>query len=113
MKRSALTILAAAALLGGCAGSSNLVGTWEATGQPPEGFSVAEVTFRDNGTYSAEVTEGGRDMSDSGSWSKSGKNLEFEGARATRIYEARLRGGDLILTDPDTGQSVTMVRSGG
>lgn len=102
-------VLAAAFLLGGCS-SSNIVGTWRASGEPQEGFSVAEATFRDDGSYSAEVVEGGRQMSDSGEWSKRGKNLELEGQQATRVYEAQVRGDELVMTDPESGRSVTLQR---
>src|SRR5690606_18100734 len=64
MKRSVL-VLVAGLLLGGCS-SSNIVGTWKAAGDPGEGFSVAEATFRDDGSYSAQVVEGGREMTDTG-----------------------------------------------
>jgi osmotically-inducible protein OsmY len=109
MKRSVMMVLGGSLLLGGCS-SSNLVGTWRASGESGEGFSVAEATFRDDGSYSAEVVEGGREISDSGQWSKRGKKLELQGERATRTYEARVRGAELIMTDPETGQSVTLER---
>jgi hypothetical protein len=111
MKRSVLMVLAAGLLLGGC-GSSNIVGTWRATGDPGEGFSVAEATFRDDGSYSAQVVEGGREMTDSGQWSKSGKKLELQGQRTTRVYETRISGDEMTMTDPDSGRSVTLEREG-
>lgn len=109
MKRRAVTVLAAAFLLGGCS-SSNIVGTWHASGDQGEGFSVAEATFRDDRSYSAEVVEGGRQMTDSGEWTKRGNKLELESQQATRVYEVRVRGDELTMTDPDTGQSVTLER---
>lgn len=109
MKRRVMTVLAAGLLLGGCA-SSNIVGTWRASGEPEEGFTVAEATFRDDRSYSAEVVESGRQMSDSGEWTKRGNKLELEGQQATRVYEVRVRGDELIMIDPDTGQSVTLER---
>lgn len=110
MKRSVLMIVAAGLLLGGCS-SSNIVGTWRAQGAPGEGFSVAEATFRDDGSYSAEVVEGGREMTDTGQWTKRGKNLELQGQHATRTYEAQVRGDELTMTDPDSGQSQTFERA--
>jgi hypothetical protein len=114
MKRShvgRVGLLAGVALLGGCAGS-NLVGTWKGAGAADDAFSVASVTFRGNGTYSADVTEHGREMADSGSWSRSGKKLELSG-HAQRHYEVRIRGDELTMTDPTTGSSATLHRSGG
>lgn len=111
MKRttSVLGIVAGVLLLGGCS-TSSIVGTWQASGEPGEGFSVAEATFRDDQTYSAEVVEGGRELTDSGEWSKRGKELELRGQHATRVYEARVRGDELVMTDPETGQSQTFER---
>jgi len=103
--------LLAGIVLGGCGGgASNLVGTWRATGAPGEEFSVAEATFRDDKSYSAEVVEGGREITDRGEWAKRGKNLELRGEYATRVYEARVRRDELVMTDPETGQSQTFER---
>ena len=111
MKRSMMAVLVAGVVLGGCS-SSNIVGTWRGTGAPGEGFTVAEATFRDDGSYSADVVEGDREMSDSGQWTKRGKTLELQGQRATRVYEARVRGDELTMTDPESGKSATLERAG-
>lgn len=101
--------LLGSAVLGGC-GTASIVGTWHASGEPGAEFSVAEATFRDDRTYSAEVLEGGREITDSGEWSKRGKELELRGQHATRVYQARVSGDELVMTDPQTGQSQTFER---
>ena len=114
MKRQALTLLFAAAMLGGCA-SSNLVGSWESTGEDPGAFEVGSVMFRDDGTYSADVNYESREMQDRGQWTyRSGTlTLDSSSDAPDRAYKVKVKGDTMTITNPDTGQSVTMSRVDG
>ena len=114
MKRRVVTMLFAAALLGGCA-TPNLVGSWESSGEDPGDFDVGAVTFRDDGTYSADVTYEDREMEDRGQWTYRSSTLTFDSSSEApdRSYTVKVKGDTMTITNPDTGQSVTMTRVGG
>ncbi|MFG0285648.1 MAG: lipocalin family protein [Phycisphaerales bacterium JB039] len=111
MKRQFASVLIVGALLGGCA-NSNLVGAWESTGEDPGAFEVGSVMFRDDGTYSADVNYESREMQDRGEWTyRSGTlTLDSSSDAPDRSYKVKVKGDTMTITNPETGQSVTMAR---
>ncbi|MEX2217742.1 MAG: hypothetical protein WD749_03200 [Phycisphaerales bacterium] len=109
MTRLAIAILAAAAL-GGCA-SSPVVGTW--TGRGGAGtapFSFGSVSFVGDQTFTAEARYGGNIRVQSGTWSAQGDRLMLSTNGAQREYTYKVEGGELVVTEPKSGHSITLDR---
>lgn len=111
MRTKVILSLAVLALgLGGCAGSGP-VGTWsgrDANQNTP--FSFGSVSFVGDNTFTAEARYGGQTRVQSGTWSATGDRLELRAENTTREYTFQADASTLVVTDPKSGQSVTLDR---
>jgi hypothetical protein len=96
--------------LAGCA-SNSIVGTW--SGRAPAGaqpFSFGSVTFVGDNTFTAEARYGNEVRVQSGTWSADGDNLRLSAAGAERSYTYRVGDDELVVTDPESKNSITLDR---
>ena len=107
----ALSAAAIVALtLGGCA-SSPVVGTW--TGRDTNAstpFTFGSVSFVGDKTFTAEAKYGGNTRVQSGTWDAAGSDLKLKSGDTTRNYTYKVAGGELVVTDPKSGHSITLDR---
>lgn len=111
MTRCPIIVLSALAL-GGCAASSNsVVGTWTGRGQPDDRpFTFGSVSFVGDHTFTAEARYGGDIRVQSGTWTASDNELHLAAGDTRRQYTYRVEGDELIVTDPQSGESITLDR---
>ncbi len=100
----------------GCAsnGNNGLAGTWRAdenirTRDPDVGrFQFGAVTFAEDGTYTAHMIYGERQLGESGKWRTSGNRLDLP--VSDRSYRYNLDGDALRLTDFETNTTLVLNR---
>lgn len=91
---------------------SPVVGTWSARGQADDApFSFGSVSFVGDKTFTAEAKYGGQSRVQSGSWATKGNELMLTAGDTKRSYTYKMEGGNLIVTEPKSGHSVTLVRN--
>ncbi len=103
----ALTV--GALLLTGCA-SPGIVGTWNGRGDNKSAFTFGSVSFVGDQTFTAESKYSGNTRVQSGTWSTSGDQLTLTADKTVRHYSYKLSGGELTVTDPKSGHSITLDR---
>jgi hypothetical protein len=104
---------AAGLMLGGCANQhrDGLVGTWTGRAGPDDApFSFGSVSFVGDNTFTAEARYGQNVRVQSGTWETSGENLTLHADRTDRRYRYRVANNELTVTDPDSGNAVTLDR---
>jgi uncharacterized lipoprotein NlpE involved in copper resistance len=114
MKRALVGAVSFAALaLGGCAnnGGNSVVGTWTGRGSPADApFSFGAVSFVGDNTFTAEARYGGQARMQHGTWETSGDRLALTANGSQREYTYKVDDGELTVTDPGSGNSVTLDR---
>jgi hypothetical protein len=100
----------AAALLAGCAGSG-IQGSWKSTNEPSgSDFELGKVTFAEDGSYTATVMYADQERDDAGTWTFEDGKLTLEGHGGTRTYDAAIVDGEMVITNPESGDAVTLER---
>jgi hypothetical protein len=98
--------------LTGCASMSPVVGTWSAKGASNDApFTFGSVSFVGDKTFTAEAKYGGESRVQSGSWSIEGDQLMLNAGSTKRQYTYKMQDGDLVVTEPKSGHSVTLERT--
>jgi hypothetical protein len=113
-----LTVVGMTSLLvlaGGCQTTSSpfapVVGTWTATGQGDDKpFTFGSVSFVGDRTFTAEAKYGGQSRVQSGMWRTEGNKLMLDAGDAERSYTYKRQGDELVVTEPKSGNSVTLRR---
>lgn len=113
--------LAAGALLLAVVGCQNMgismspvVGTWTAKGASADApFSFGSVSFVGDKTFTAEAKYSGQSRVQSGSWATQGNELMLTAGDTKRTYTYKMEGGNLVVTEPKSGHSVTLTRTKG
>lgn len=108
MRRQLILAPALVLALGGCAGSP-VVGTWTGRGGG-DGFSFGSVSFVGDQTFTAEARYGGTTRVQSGTWQADGNKLKLKSGETERDYTYAVNDGALVVTDPKSGNSVTLDR---
>lgn len=93
----------------GCA-SHSIVGTWQGRDDSAAGFTFGSVSFVADRTYTAEARYGDKIRVQSGTWSTRGDVLDLTAEGGARRYDFRVAEGELVVTDPATGQAMTFDR---
>jgi hypothetical protein len=114
MKRGMLLVgMVAAMVLGGCSNTGNrgVVGTWTGRGAAGDApFSFGAVSFVGDNTFTAEARYGGQARMQHGTWEAQGNRLSLNANGSKREYTYRVENGELTVTDPGSGNSVTLDR---
>jgi uncharacterized lipoprotein NlpE involved in copper resistance len=111
--RWVLAVSAVGVLLGGCANSNRdgLVGTWTGRAGPGDApFTFGSVSFVGDNTFTAEARYGGNVRVQSGTWQTSGDMLVLHSDSTDRQYKYKVSNGELAVTDPQSGNSITLDR---
>lgn len=96
-------------VLGGCA--SGVVGTWKGRGSAETApFSFGSVSFVGDHTFTAEARYSGNVRVQSGTWSTDNDELTLKAGDTERRYTYTLKDGEMVVTDPKTGHSITLDR---
>jgi hypothetical protein len=98
-----------ALVLGGCASSP--VGTWAGRGGGPDApFTFGSVSFVGDKTFTAEARYSGNVRVQSGTWSAEGDRLVLDSGQTRREYTYKINDGEMVVTDPKSGHSITLDR---
>src|SRR5690606_19463276 len=90
-----------------------VVGTWTGRGQPDDRpFTFGSVSFVGDHTFTAEARYGGDIRVQSGPWTASDNELHLAAGDTRRQYTYRVEADELIVTDPQSGESMTLDRLG-
>jgi uncharacterized lipoprotein NlpE involved in copper resistance len=111
MKSKRILALSCTALfLGGCA-SPGIVGTWTGRGDAGDApFSFGSASFVGDNTFTAEARYGQSVRVQSGTWNATGDQLSLRYNAQERQYSYQVDGDELTVTDPQSGNSVTLDR---
>jgi hypothetical protein len=106
---------AAVVALGGCSSGglmrSGVEGTWSGRGGAGDApFSFGSVSFVGDNTFTAEARYGGNVRVQSGTWETKGDRLVLHSDKTTREYTYKLQDGELVVTEPKSGNSITLDR---
>jgi len=105
-----LACSAVALTLGGCM-SSPIVGTWSGRGGGSDApFTFGSVSFVGDNTFTAEARYGGETRVQSGTWATSKNELDLHSGQTSRHYTYKVDGTELVVTDPQSGKSITLDR---
>lgn len=97
-------------VLGGCA-SSGVVGTWKGRGSEAQSpFTFGSVSFVGDKTFTAEARYSGDVRVQSGTWSTKGDQLMLTADKTQRNYTFKVHDNSLVVTDPKSGNSITLDR---
>ncbi len=98
-------------LLGGCA--APIVGTWKGRdADSSTTFSFGSVSFVGDKTFTAEARYAKDTRVQSGTWQTEGDHLILNANKQERRYTYRVQGGELTVTEPKSGHSITLDRLG-
>jgi hypothetical protein len=107
MRQLHASMLLIPCVLGACASSSGLVGSWRGEGTTSERpFTFGAVSFVDDGTFTAEARYGRVVRVQSGHWTLDGNNLEL--VEDERAYTIHIMGDTVRFTDPESGNSMLL-----
>jgi hypothetical protein len=96
--------------LGGCA-TSPIVGTWTGRGAGDDApFTFGSVSFVGDKTFTAEARYGGETRVTSGTWTSGNGELTLHSGDTARHYNYSVAGTELTVTDPKSGNSLTLDR---
>lgn len=96
--------------LGGCS-SPGLVGTWNGRGAAANApFTFGSVSFVGDKTFTAESRYQGGVKVQSGTWSTEGNKLFLTAEKAKREYTYKVNKGELVVTEPKSGHTITLDR---
>lgn len=96
--------------LAGCA-SSQVVGTWTGRGAGSDApFTFGSVSFVGDQSFTAEARYGGTTRVQSGTWATDGDHLSLTSGDTKREYTYTVHDGELTVTDPKSGHSITLDR---
>jgi len=112
MKLSRVVGVASVGLfLGGCA--APLVGTWKGRDSDNKtSFSFGSVSFVGDKTFTAEAKYANDTKVQSGTWQTEGDRLILHADKQERRYTYKVNDGELTVTEPKSGHSITLDRMG-
>jgi hypothetical protein len=110
--------IASLLILTGCSSMDKVVhrdgieGTWAGrAGKDDAPFTFGSVSFVGDHTFTAEAKYSGNTRVTSGKWDTKGDRLSLTGGDGhRREYTYKVAGGELVVTDPKSGNSVTLDR---
>lgn len=90
---------------------SPVEGTWQARGAADDApFTFGSVSFVGDKTFTAEAKYSGQSRVQSGSWQTEGDELHLTSGGTKRNYTYKVQDGNLVVTDPKSGNAITLVR---